>query len=397
MGGDFTKVFRQTGGGTFLSFADGEAVPQTPIIEGEVKAAVPDGQGGWFLGGNFTKVAGVSCLNLVHILPNKTVDPMFLPNPNSHVNALLIDEGFLYVAGDFTNISATGRNRLARFDALNGTIDPNWNPDVDGPVYAMAMNQDTLFIGGSFSLVGSVRAARNNLAAVDADPTPGTTGAPTAWNPNVNNSVNALALSFDGDVIFAGGSFNFVNGSESRNLLAAINTSTGNTEAWDAGATGTSVFALTLGSEGERLFVGGLFTAIGGETRNNLALLHTKVNFNNSIGILPDTNGAVKAIAQVDDHVFIGGEFNGPGSIGSYERNHLAEFNLFDDDISTTFDPNVYSGGARFGTSVNVITATGTTLFAGGTFEKINTAERKRLAAVNLEEYSSDWKELIVA
>jgi hypothetical protein len=56
---------------------------------------------------------------------------------------------------------------------------------------------------------------RNRLAAVDAS-----TGLVTSFNPNVNGTVNAVAVA--GATVYTGGSFSAVNGSVARSNLAAF-------------------------------------------------------------------------------------------------------------------------------------------------------------------------------
>src|SRR6185503_18543694 len=68
LGGNFTYVGPPTGAWTALDPTSGEPVlPYPHVSGGAVLAAEPDGQGGWYLGGSFNKVAGVPRLRLAHI------------------------------------------------------------------------------------------------------------------------------------------------------------------------------------------------------------------------------------------------------------------------------------------------------------------------------------------
>jgi hypothetical protein len=87
--------------------------------------------------------------------------------------------------------------------------------DLYSPVHNVAQSRvfaasaSTIYAGGTFASIGGQ--ARNNIASVL------TTGSATGWNPNVNATVNSLAVS--GSTIYAGGAFTSVGG-VSRGYLA---------------------------------------------------------------------------------------------------------------------------------------------------------------------------------
>ena len=71
---------------------------------------------------------------------------------------------------------------------------------------AVVATADAVYVGGGFA--GSATAQlRNNLAAFRASD-----GAVLPWNPNADYTVWAVAVSGDGQWVFAGGSFANVNG-----------------------------------------------------------------------------------------------------------------------------------------------------------------------------------------
>jgi len=104
---------------------------------------------------------------------------------------------------------------------------------------------------------------------------------------------------------------------------------------FEGGGLTNSVDEITLNSDG-KVFIGGNFTTVGGETRNRLAKLTQKgtldPNFN------PDVNGRVWAIAvQSDGKIVIGGDFT---SVNGTTRNRIARLNA-DGTLDTGFSPNV--------------------------------------------------------
>ena len=72
------------------------------------------------------------------------------------------------------------------------------------------------YIGGYFTAVGGL--PRSNLAHVASDLSV------SAWNPNANGAVYALAVS--GSTVYAGGDFTSIGG-QARNRIAALDATTG--------------------------------------------------------------------------------------------------------------------------------------------------------------------------
>ena len=56
IGGAFNRVGPATGAGVPLSVTTGAALPPFPKVIGSINSVVPDGSGGWYLGGQFTRV-----------------------------------------------------------------------------------------------------------------------------------------------------------------------------------------------------------------------------------------------------------------------------------------------------------------------------------------------------
>ena len=87
-----------------------------PKIVGFVVAVVPDGVGGWFIGGSFERVGDFSRHNLAHILPDGSVAPWDPAPPGPGVECLALSGNTLYVGGAFTRIGGQSRNLLAAVD-----------------------------------------------------------------------------------------------------------------------------------------------------------------------------------------------------------------------------------------------------------------------------------------
>src|SRR5215211_305138 len=167
IGGFFDTVGPRTGPGAGIDRPTGRTLALPPVAGGDelVSVAVPDGSGGFFIGGDFSRVGSASRRNLAHILADGRVDPNFDPRPDEYVRAILVSGSTVYVGGSFHQIGGETRLNAAALDAANG--EPTaWNPEPRGPVYALANSGDTLYLGGRFDSVAGVK--RHRLAAVDA-------------------------------------------------------------------------------------------------------------------------------------------------------------------------------------------------------------------------------------
>jgi hypothetical protein len=185
-------------------------------------------------------------------------------------------------------------------DATGGT---------NGRVDAILVHNGVTYVGGSFTSVfdrSGHSFARNNLAAFNSN------GNPTAWNPNVNGEVRALAA--NGSTIFAGGSFSSVAGKGAMNI-AAINQA--GARIWGGGVGGT-VRAVRYANG--KVFIGGVFLQVQGAHRARLASLMAATGRVNSWN--PHANAAVYALAATGTRIFVGGAFT---AIGGTKVAHLVD------------------------------------------------------------------------
>jgi len=175
--------------------------------------------------------------------------------------------GRTYIGGQFTSVSGTPRSNVAAVGA-DGALDPTWNPSTNGIVYALAASSDgsKIFLGGTFTTVGG--ATRSRLAAV----TPDTGALITSWKTTVNtNAVRALAADA-GDRLYVGGNFGRIGGQAIARLGAASQSTGAVDTAFVPNPNGT-VRALALPDDGGKVYAGGGFSTIGGKSRPGAAEL----------------------------------------------------------------------------------------------------------------------------
>lgn len=359
VGGSFHNIGRPTGGAVPIDPVSGVVLPSFPRVNGTVRAVAPDGAGGWFIGGDFTAVSGVTRNRLAHVLSDLTLGA-WNPGANDEVRALARDGSTLYVGGRFTSIGGQARNRIAALSTSTG-LATGWNPNADSYVLGLTVDGSTVYAGGDFATIGGQ--TRHHVAALNA-----ASGLATAWDPNVDFWVWRILVS--GSTVYIGGNFQTV-GAAARSNIAAIDAATGTATSWNPGAN-NGVAALLIA--GTKLYVGGAFTSIGGKARNRLAEVDlgngTVSNWN------PNADYTVYALGLAGNTLYVGGEF---ASMGGAGRGSLAAVDLPTGNV-LPWDPQ--ATGGTFGAYALDVTAT--TVFAGGGFTIVGSKLRDNIAAIDL-------------
>jgi hypothetical protein len=248
-----------------------------PAVKGEVSVCVGDGNGGWYIGGSFTQVGGVTRNGLAHILPDKTLDQNWNPNMNMQefcngctwINQIVINGTDMFVTGNFSYIGGLARNGFAKISVVTGQVDASWNPNPNDRVGRMIFVGNDMFISGSFWVIGGlgrkgVAKLNKNTGQVDA-----------TWNPNPDNYARVRDILLYGTSLFMSYEFSSLAG-QNVNYVAKISTTgTGAVDAsWNPNP---NLYVECMVLSGNNLFLGGQFSTIGGQSRKNLA----KVNADN--------------------------------------------------------------------------------------------------------------------
>jgi trimeric autotransporter adhesin len=362
LGGNFSRVGPATGCGVPLDVSSAGVPSVFPKIAGSsatlaVNCVIPDGTGGWYIGGSFTSVGGFPRLNMAHIKSDLTVDQNFDPRPNSTVGAMALSGSVVYLAGDFTDLDGVLRNRLAAVDVATG--DPTaWNPAPNGIVSALAVSGSVVYVGGAFTQIGGQ--PRLRIAAIN-----GATGVATSWNPSADNEVHSLAV--NGSIVFAGGLFITIGG-QPRPYLAAIDALTGAATGWDPPCDNDVRFMVVGGSQ---LYIAGLFSQVGGASRNGLAALDVGASLVSSWDPNPDSR--VLTIVPDGPTVWVGGTFE---SVGGEQFGNIAKL---DASTGAALDWTPILDGP-----VNALARGGTRIYAGGSFRSVGGVARNNLAAFQI-------------
>jgi hypothetical protein len=136
-GGSFTSFGSSRAYGTLLDTTLGNLISTTyPQANGTVWASISDGNGGWFIGGDFSQVGDSSRQRIAHINNLGRVSSWKVKNCNNSVRTLEIDGNNLYIGGYFTVVADSVRNRIAQIDATTGALTSKFNDGgFDGAVF----------------------------------------------------------------------------------------------------------------------------------------------------------------------------------------------------------------------------------------------------------------------
>ncbi|MDD2236416.1 MAG: delta-60 repeat domain-containing protein, partial [Kiritimatiellae bacterium] len=224
-----------------------------------------------YVGGDFTQISAREQNRLAKLnAATHRADTQFDPNVNGAVRSLAVSEvlgsTYLYVGGDFTEITGTARSRLAKLNGANGYMIGAWDAGVDAPVMSLAVDGTYVYAGGVFTHIGGFavpRLARVELASAAVD---------ASWTPMPNGSITALLA--DGADLYAGGCFQSAGSVGVTNLMR-LNYTSGEADAtWTPGpqhARKASAGVRTLGRHGTNLYLGGDVVSSGGAPAPGLA------------------------------------------------------------------------------------------------------------------------------
>ena len=345
VGGQFTRALPQ--GGTtplvrnHLARLNGDGSIDANFeldAGGRTLVSVTQADGKIVIGGSFTNVGGTSHNYVARLNADGSVDNTYNPDFNGRVYAMALQpDGKVLVGGAFTTIGGETRQYFARLNS-SGTIDSEFYPFFDGQVGAIVLQSDgKILVGGTFTTVQPVGAAtplsRKNLVRLNANGT-----LDSAFDPEPNSSVAAIALQSDGKIVI-GGSFSTVQPGGAPTVTTANN-----------GSVTTTLSTATTYS------------------RNFLTRLNADGSLDTAFN--PNPNGQISAIVvQSDGKVVVGGAFTAFQEIPAdakttttaVVRNRLARINA-DGKLDSAYDPNVNSN------VVTLVLQSDGKVIAGGSF-----------------------------
>jgi hypothetical protein len=337
-----------------------------------------------YVGGSFDTVSGSTRNNIAEINISDASVTSWNPNANNTVNSTVVSGSSVFVAGSFTTIGGQTRSSgfaelsvsTANATSLNVTVDAN-------QVGSVSVYSGNLFLGGSFNLMEAV--SRNNIASINLS-----TKTVNAWDPGSGGtitSVNTMVLSTN-STIYVGGIFSVIGG-QTRAKIAEINLSDGTATSWNPGSGGTitSVLAMALSGDGASIFVGGNFSNIGGQARNRLAKVSLSTGLADATWNPAPTTGQTNTMVLSSDGttLYVGGTWT--TTIGAATRPRLAQISTTGTGAATSWAPGI-SGGS--GITVNALALDTDYIYVGGKFTTAGGASRNSIVKIALATNTSN-------
>ena len=322
LGGNFTDVLGAIRNNMARLNTDGtlDAV-FNPNANGDVHSIAVQTDGRIVVGGNFfgaNSIGGHTRNFIARLDPTTGLADSFNPNADNIVGALTVQgDGKILAGGAFTSIGGQTRTAIGRLDATTGladSFDPRANKS--GFINSIVVEVNgKILIGGNFATLapnGGPVVTRNSIARLNSD------GTLDSFDPNSNDIINAIAVQADGKVLVCG---QFTNiGGQDRNFIARLDALSGLADSFDPSAN-SFLYALAVQADGKILASGGFNGAnsIGGQARNYLARLNTN---GTADSFDPNADDEVRSIALLaDGKILAGGLFT---TIGGETRNLFA-------------------------------------------------------------------------
>lgn len=336
LGGGFDYVGPTVGHAARTDATTGAMLGSRYLVTGDVFATIPDGAGGWYLGGDFSEVSGSYRRSVAHVKADGTLDKAFNAQVNGPVRALALVGGRLVIGGKFTKAGGITVSNLAAVDAT-GVAVPGWTGTANNQVNALLTVGDKVYVGGQFTSLNG--ASRRYLARLNG--ATGTTD--TVFSGQTFSLVRALATNPDGSLLYVGGDFTSVSsrfvGSTARGRAAAFTTAFGDVQTWNPNAN-AAVRTFAVNPTTGVVHLGGLFTTVGGQARTAVATVTSAgaltaldlgitaarcPHDTKSVYSLPTCPNDVNALSLSGDKLLVGGQF---GQVLGQPRHHAAEIDL---------------------------------------------------------------------
>jgi uncharacterized delta-60 repeat protein len=327
-------------------------------------ATQPDGK--TIIGGSFSAANGMARNCIARLNVDGSLDTGFNPNANGAVYSVAVQtNGRILLGGAFTTLAGGTCNRVARLFA-DGSLDTGFSPNPNGYSYSLAVQADgKILLAGNFTMLGTT--VRNRLARVDADGFLDIDFNPSVAGGGSVPTVYCVAVQPDEHIIL-GGAFTSVGG-DVRNNIARVAADGSLDPTFNPNAN-NSIYSIAIAAD-RKILLGGAFTMIGGMMRNRLARVDS--DGAPDPGFTPAASGSVTSMAiQADGGIVLGGSF---ATVNDTIRKNVARLET-DGSLDDGFNPNTntYAYGVAIQADGKVV--------MGGSFTTVGGVQRTNFARI---------------
>ncbi|GAA4341259.1 T9SS type A sorting domain-containing protein [Flaviaesturariibacter amylovorans] len=336
-------------------------------VDGLVKTAIPDGQGGFYIGGSFSRIGDSLRRNLAQV--DAAGKPTaWRADADSVVNTLLRRNDTLFIGGAFRNINSAPRHCFAMYALGSNGLLANGSAfsfTLMGAINSLLLVRDTIVYGGADHSNGN-RSIRKYSFKNDSH---------LAWQLAFNDfaEVRQMALSADSATLIYGGYYN-------GEFIKGVNYATGTQRYfinvsmyWPESPTSGSV--LGLGVLGNKAYAAGNFEhvlpSLGG-TLNRKGFFafnpHTGAVFNDNLNL----DWYPSFLLTRGNKLYLSGLFN---TVNGTPRTHFAAV-----DTGT-----LQLNALQFAPSdaLTALAFSGNNAYVAGTFSGIYAVRRNGFAAID--------------
>lgn len=288
-------------------------------INGEINAVEPDGLGGYFISGTFTKVNGQSRTYLAQLDSNNNLMPF---NPLiefyswQNIHSLKVSNGKLFVGGSFDSVNGLTRYNLVAFDVSNGQL-LNWAPNPSGYIMDIETVNGEIIIGGSFSNISGQ--LRNNIASFDSSLNL------LSWSPITDGDVMNFKKS--DDKLYVMGSFTTFNNLPCTNHLIELDTISLVSSIVNLNLNTTNGI-YDIEKKGSKLYLAVQFYSLTTGQEIHFCIHDTLTNQNDYSSIVSDS--VIRSIFIKDSILYLAGNFS---EINTINSRGFARYNLLNQTI----------------------------------------------------------------
>lgn len=273
------------------------------------------------VGGGFSTMGGEARRGIARLNVDGSVDPGFRADvgENGRVYAVAVQpDGNALMGGDFTSVSGTGRNRLARI-LQYGALEVAFSSP--SHIYPSALQADGKILGGAMDASMSFVIGKLNRANPD-----GTADVEFINNVGFNTGAGRIVVQPDGKMI--------VTGSTYKKILRLNADGTTDTTFQISTVTGNGLRALVLQPDG-KILAGGEIDSFNGATIKKLIRLNPDGTLDPSFNSGSETPYCHTIALQRDGKILVS---------GGTEYNGLIRLNS-DGSLDTGFSQSFSSGG----------------------------------------------------